>query len=143
MIKLINYRVYNQANQLYYNQINQLYYNQGNQLPRGLRCVCVFVRQDGGRARDRKQSKGSERGALAQSGGNEDGGRVYSCHAWPYTSHMTIDPRIPTCPDGARRVFVDQAYMPYTKREAPFGGLKSACLEGDEEARKRSHDGPR
>ena len=33
---------------------------------------------------------------------------------------MTIDPRTPTMPGGARRVFTDQAGIVCTKREAPW-----------------------
>ena len=34
------------------------------------------------------------------SRGGQAGGRagVYSCHAWPYYSSMTVDPRLPTMP---------------------------------------------
>ena len=34
-------------------------------------------------------------------------------------SRTTIDPRIPTMPDGARRVFTNQADIACIKREAP------------------------
>ena len=40
-------------------------------------------------------------------------------HVMHGRSRMTIDPRIPFCRDGARRVFTDQEDIVCTKREAP------------------------
>ena len=38
-------------------------------------------------------------------------------HSMHSRSRMTVDPRTPTMPDGARRVFTDQADIAFTKRE--------------------------